>query len=307
MNVYAQILIDEAKKRGIDVEIVDEKANLYRLYHDGQSVLCRESLTEKTSAMAMTICDDKALTHRLLRKAGIRVPGQETYTDMQQAASLLKAWGSLVVKPASGEQGQGITVDVRREEELEEAVQAARRHSQLILLEEFVQGRDLRVIVIDYTFVAAIERKPACVLGNGKNTIRELIAMKNEWLVQKTGGESQIPINTETERVIRHHQMSLDDVLPNDQELQVCKTANYHTGGTITDVTDAVSLFLKAEAEKASRALSIPVVGLDYLVPDFAGEEYVIIEANERPGLANHEPQPTAERFIDFLFPATKK
>ncbi|WP_171253346.1 hypothetical protein, partial [Acinetobacter baumannii] len=37
MNVYAQILIDEAKKRGIDVEIVDEKANLYRLYHDGQS------------------------------------------------------------------------------------------------------------------------------------------------------------------------------------------------------------------------------------------------------------------------------
>ena len=26
-----------------------------------------------------------------------------------------------------------------------------------------------------------------------------------------------------------------------------------------------------------------------------------IIEANERPGLANHEPQPTAEKFIDLL------
>jgi len=35
------------------------------------------------------------------------------------------------------------------------------------------------------------------------------------------------------------------------------------------------------------------------------GPEYVIIEANERPGLANHEPQPTAERFIDLLFPQT--
>jgi D-alanine-D-alanine ligase-like ATP-grasp enzyme len=34
--------------------------------------------------------------------------------------------------------------------------------------------------------------------------------------------------------------------------------------------------------------------------------EYVIIEANERPGLANHEPQPTAERFVDLLFPNTK-
>jgi hypothetical protein len=29
----------------------------------------------------------------------------------------------------------------------------------------------------------------------------------------------------------------------------------------------------------------------------------VFIEANERPGLANHEPQPTAERFMDLLFP----
>ncbi len=33
--------------------------------------------------------------------------------------------------------------------------------------------------------------------------------------------------------------------------------------------------------------------------------EHVFIEANERPGLANHEPQPTAERFIDLLFPET--
>jgi len=33
------------------------------------------------------------------------------------------------------------------------------------------------------------------------------------------------------------------------------------------------------------------------------GPEYVIIEANERPGLANHEPAPTAQRFVDLLFP----
>jgi hypothetical protein len=31
----------------------------------------------------------------------------------------------------------------------------------------------------------------------------------------------------------------------------------------------------------------------------------VFIEANERPGLANHEPQPVPERFVDLLFPGT--
>jgi D-alanine-D-alanine ligase-like ATP-grasp enzyme len=53
--------------------------------------------------------------------------------------------------------------------------------------------------------------------------------------------------------------------------------------------------------------LDIPVTGLDFIVPDPAEDAYVIIEANERPGLANHEPQPTAERFVDLLFPRTRK
>lgn len=56
----------------------------------------------------------------------------------------------------------------------------------------------------------------------------------------------------------------------------------------------------------ASRALDIPVTGLDLLVASPGSPEHVFIEANERPGLANHEPQPTAERFVDLLFPGTR-
>lgn len=307
MNVYAQILIDEAKTRGITVKIIDEEANLYRLCYGSNSVLCRESLTEKTCAMAMTICDDKSLTHRILYKSGLRVPRQAIYINMTQAIDLMQTWNSLVIKPASGEQGRGITVDVREKEELQQAIKSASKYSEHILLEEFVHGRDLRIIVIDHKFVAAIERKPAFIIGDGASTIRQLVKKKNKALIQTTGGESQIPINTETERVIHHRNFSWEDVLPHEQELQVCKTANYHTGGTIIDVTDEVSYTLRTAAEKASHVLNIPVVGLDFLVPDFSGDDYVIIEANERPGLANHEPQPTAERFIDFLFPETKK
>jgi D-alanine-D-alanine ligase-like ATP-grasp enzyme len=85
--------------------------------------------------------------------------------------------------------------------------------------------------------------------------------------------------------------------------LQVRKTANLHTGGTIHDVTPELSETLRVASIEAARVLEIPVVGLDLLVPDVSGEDYVIIEANERPGLANHEPQPTAEKFIDLLFP----
>jgi D-alanine-D-alanine ligase-like ATP-grasp enzyme len=60
---------------------------------------------------------------------------------------------------------------------------------------------------------------------------------------------------------------------------------------------------LVSAAEQAARYLHIPVVGLDFIVATPASEDYVILEANERVGLANHEPQPTVERFMDLLFP----
>jgi D-alanine-D-alanine ligase-like ATP-grasp enzyme len=94
-------------------------------------------------------------------------------------------------------------------------------------------------------------------------------------------------------------------VLPAGATLTVRKTANLHTGGTIHDVTEALHPDLAAASLAAAQALAIPVVGLDLMVPDISASECVFIEANERPGLANHEPQPTAERFVDFLFPQT--
>lgn len=84
------------------------------------------------------------------------------------------------------------------------------------------------------------------------------------------------------------------------------RTANLHTGGSLEDVTAILHPELAEAAVRAARALDIPVVGLDLMVPAADRPEYVFIEANERCGLANHEPQPTAERFIDLLFPHSR-
>jgi D-alanine-D-alanine ligase-like ATP-grasp enzyme len=86
-------------------------------------------------------------------------------------------------------------------------------------------------------------------------------------------------------------------------EIQVRRTANLHTGGTIHDVTDEVHPQLVASAVRAARAINVPVTGIDFIVRSPRAAHYAFIEANERPGLANHEPQPTAERFVDLLFP----
>jgi len=305
LNPYARIIINEARRRGIGVEIEDEVAGLFTLSHGGRRVACRESLTELTSAVAFSRCDDKSLTSRLLKKQGFRVPEQREVTDDEDDEAFLSRHGRIVVKPAKGEQGRGIAVDISDAESMRQAIQAAYSVSDRVLLEEYCEGQDLRLIVIDHELVAAAVRKPASLAGDGVSTVRILIEKQSRRRAAATGGESRIPMDDETERCIRLAGYDYDSVLPAGEHLAVRKTANLHTGGTIHDVTPVLSRRLALAAEEASRALGIPLVGFDFLVPDPSRDDYVIIEANERPGLANHEPQPTAERFVDMLFPHT--
>jgi GNAT-family acetyltransferase (TIGR03103 family) len=306
LNPYAMIIINEARRRGIGVEVVDAAGGYFTLSFGGRSVICRESLSELTTAIAMSRCDDKAVTRRLMVKAGLKVPAQTVAGTAEENAAFLAEHGSIVVKPARGEQGKGITVDVRTPDEVAKAVAAARNHAETVLLEQFFQGDDLRIIVIDYRVVAGAIRRPAEVTGTGEHTVAALIEAQSRRRSAATGGESKIPMDAETERCVAANGFSMDDILPEGQVLPVRKTANLHTGGTIHDVTDRLHRTLVDAAIAGAKALDIPVVGFDLLVPSVSEPEYVIIEANERPGLANHEPQPTAERFVDLLFPNTK-
>jgi GNAT-family acetyltransferase (TIGR03103 family) len=306
LNPYARIIADEARRRGILVEVVDADGGFLRLTHGGRSIVTRESLSELTSAVAVSWCDDKRVTRRLLAKAGLRVPRGRAATSGEADAAFLAEVGEVVVKPARGEQGRGITVGVTTPDELATAVARALEHCPDVLLEECCSGEDLRVVVINHDVVAAAVRRPATVVGDGENTVAELIAAQSRRRAAATGGESTIPMDDTTIAAVRAAGWELDSVLPPGEQLQVRRTANLHTGGTIHDVTDRIHPELAAAAVEASRVLDLPVTGLDLLVPDVEGPEYVIIEANERPGLANHEPQPTAERFVDLLFPTTR-
>ena len=223
LNPYARILVEEAYKRGIDVQIDDASAGLFTLSHGGRRIRCRESLSDLTSAISM--------------------------------------------------------------------------------LESFHEGLDLRIVVIGFEVVAAAIRRPAQVVGDGHHSILQLIEAQSRRRQAATDGESRIPVDAETERTVQAAGYEFTHILPAGEVLAVRRAANLHTGGCLEDVTDILHPVLADAAVRAARALDIPVVGLDLMVPAADQPEYVFIEANERVGLANHEPQPTAERFIDLLFP----
>jgi GNAT-family acetyltransferase (TIGR03103 family) len=309
LNPYALIIAEEALRRGIRVEVTDPEWGEMQLSVGGRTVLTRESLSEFTTAVAMGRCDDKRVTRAIMERAGVRVArgARACQGELAEAGALMREVGEVVVKPARGEQGRGITVGVRDEAGLERAVALALQFCPDVLVEELVEGEDLRVLVIDRAVVAAAVRRPAEVVGDGRNTVTELIHSTSRRRERATGGESRIPLDDTTTEVVAGAGYAMDDVPPNGERLRVRRTANLHTGGTIEDVTDRLHPEIAQAAVRAADALGIPVTGLDFLVPDIAGADYVFIEANERPGLANHEPQPVAERFVDLLFPETRR
>lgn len=305
LNPYGEIIVNEARRRGIAVDVIDAEHGYFELSHGGRKIVCRESLSELTTAVAMSRCDNKIVTRQVLESAGLRVPAQRTTEGDEQNLAFLDEHRALVVKPTRGEQGKGISVNIDSEESMREAIERARRTCDEVVLEEFCRGEDLRVIVIDFKVVAAAVRRPPRIEGTGKHKIETLIAKQSRRRAAATGGESKIPMDEETLRCVRQAGFEINEILPRSKSIEVRKAANLHTGGTIHDVTDRLHPDLRDACETAATALSIPVVGLDLMVKDVSAPDYFIIEANERPGLANHEPQPTAERFIDLLFPAT--
>jgi GNAT-family acetyltransferase (TIGR03103 family) len=125
MNPYARIIINEARRRGILVDVIDAAGGLFQLSSGGRVVRCRESLSELTSAVALSICDDKAMTRRIVAAAGVAVPDEVEASDPAAVREMLARHGSLVVKPARGEQGRGVAVDLETIESVERAIEKA--------------------------------------------------------------------------------------------------------------------------------------------------------------------------------------
>jgi D-alanine-D-alanine ligase-like ATP-grasp enzyme len=175
-----------------------------------------------------------------------------------------------------------------------------------VLLEKRCDGEDLRVVVIDHEVVAAAVRRPPLVTGDGATTLRELIDRYNCKRVEATGAGSMVPLDDLTLDTLSAAGFDdLGSVVPDGVSVTVRRTANVHTGGTIDDVTEVLHEGLGQLAVAAAEAVDLPVAGVDLIISAVDDPDGVIIEVNEQPGLANHEPRPTAQRFVDLLFPET--
>ena len=252
--------------------------------------------TDRTSAIAESIAQDKELTKKLLDAAGVPVPLGRPALDVDDAWIAAEEIGlPVVVKPQDGNQGKGVTVNITSRDQLVAAYAAASAISSEVLVERYLPGHDYRLLVIGNQLVAAARRDPPQVIGDGVHSVRELVEQVNSDPRRGEGHATSLTKIRFDEIAIARlavQELTAESIPPKGKRVVLRNNANLSTGGTATDVTDDVHPEFAARAVAAAQIIGLDICGVDVVCDSVLKPLEVqgggIIEVNAAPGLRMH-------------------
>lgn len=110
-----------------------------------------------SGVLASALAMDKVASRRVFDEASIETP---RWTVYQGPADVQRIGLPLVVKPSREGSSVGISI-VRDETRIEPALHLAQRLHGVVLLEEFVAGREIEVAILDGEVLGDVEVRPA--------------------------------------------------------------------------------------------------------------------------------------------------
>ncbi|HSU15954.1 cyanophycin synthetase [Longimicrobium sp.] len=309
-------IVDEAARRGIPVR----RLNSFSLVQLGLGKNLRRiqaAMSDYTSAIAVEIAQDKDDTRRVLGNIGLPVPQGDTATTLDGALEVAREIGyPVLLKPLDASHGRGISGRLDDEDAVRAAWPVTQAYGRRVVVENYVHGRDYRVLVVDGRLAAVAERVPAHVVGDGTRTIRELIVEANRDPRRGRGHSktlTRLPDDDVTADYLRTRGLSCESVPAAGEMVYLRATANLSTGGTSIDRTDEIHPDNITACEMAAGIVGLDIAGIDVLSKDisvpFRENGAVIIEVNAAPGLRMHT-HPTEGKarsvgapIVDMLYP----
>jgi cyanophycin synthetase len=252
--------------------------------------------TDRSSAIAESVAQDKELTKKLLAAAGVPVPVGRPVSDAEDAwRAACEIGGPVVLKPRDGNQGKGVAVAVESREAVMVAYEMAAEFRDEVIVERHLPGNDFRLLVVGNSLIAAARRDPPQVIGDGVHSVRALVEQVNRDPRRSEGHATSLTKIKFDEIALARlatQGYSADSVPPKGQRIILRNNANLSTGGTATDVTDEVHPEVAARAVAAAQMIGLDVCGVDMVCDNVRRpiEEQGggIVEVNAAPGLRMH-------------------
>lgn len=291
-----QAILDAARQLNIPSTRLTNEASLYQLGFGARQQRIQATITGHTSQIATRIASNKQLTRLLLEQAGIPVPkGVVVYNAESAVREAVRLAGPVVIKPADANQGKGISTQLTEPTAITQAFTRARQFSSSVIVEQFIEGADYRVLIVGGKMVAAAHREPPYVIGDGVSTITMLISALNEDPKRGEGHAkalTRITADLHTEVRLKERGMSLDSIPLAGQRIVLRDNANLSTGGSANDVTAQMHPHIVQTCERAAKQIGLDVAGVDLICQDITlplTQQGAIVEVNAAPGLRMHE------------------
>ncbi|MEY4342087.1 MAG: cyanophycin synthetase [Pseudomonadota bacterium] len=309
-------IVNAAIARGIPFRRLTE-GSLVQLGWGSKQRRIQAAEIDATSAIAESIAQDKELTKKLLHAAGVPVPLGRPVTSAEDAWAAAQEIGlPVVIKPRDGNQGKGISVNIATQEGVMTAYKTAVSFKDDVLVERYLPGSDFRLLVVGNKLVAAARRDPPLVIGNGKNTVRELVEQVNADPRRGEGHATsltKIRLDDIARNRLKEQGMDENSVPAKGTRVILRNNANLSTGGTATDVTDDVHPEVAARAVAAAQMVGLDICGVDVVCESVLHplEEQGggVVEVNAAPGLRMHlspsfgKGRDVGEAVIATMFP----
>lgn len=309
MELSTQILLKEAVKRGITIELLDRADNFVALKKYGETEYVKQATkTTKDNYISVLLMENKVVTKKILKDKGINVPMGSEWYQLEDALCHLSDLKNkpIVIKPKSTNFGKGISIfpGGTKEEDLESAFKEAFKHDNPVLVEEFIKGKEYRFLVIGEEVVGILHRVPANVVGDGVHTIKELVSLKNQDPLRGKGYRrplEKIHLDETARLFLKAQGLDFESIPEEGRCIYLRENSNISTGGDSIDYTDLICDHFKQLAVEASHAVGAKICGVDMMIENVADSKssYAVIELNFNPAIHIHSyPYKGKERNI---------
>jgi len=203
----------------------------------------------------------------------------------------------VVIKPNVSGFSRGSYFPIRNNKELFKALMLAKIWWPTTVIEQYLEGKNYRVVVIEGEIMSVIERFPPTVLGNGIDSIRTLAEKENKTREEMGLFPTIYPIK-ESEQTIKHlakQGLTFDSIPEQGQSITLFYRIALAPGGTINTIDKSTipeenkALFLKVLKAFNANILGIDIIMEKGIDTPHDQQKSIMLEVNSRPYLKMHD------------------
>lgn len=230
--------------------------------------------------------------YELAERLGLNIP--KTYTvhandplDESAFKAMLGAHERLIVKPLRASLSRGVTLSITTPEQLRAAIDTARAHHESVLVQEQIEGEELRFIMVGSKVAGVLLRQTPRVVGDGKHTVAALIEKENDQRRQIDTPYVTYPLLTSDN--IPAEYITSTKVLAAGETLELNRATMIKNGCSVYNVTDQVHPDYVRAVETFAEEVKIGFGCVDIFCRDYTQaatkRNYWFMEVNTSPVL----------------------